>query len=202
MRFLQITSSALLGFVVTLALLVLMYTMIESADKNLDETEYYKIADFIQQQRQIDENIKQEKPEKPSEAQQPPPAIPKEQVDLIVPESAVNIALPRMFISVSVGLNGNFARDSDYIPVYVPQPMYPRRAQTRGIGGYAVIEVTITSAGAVRDPKLLEEDPSGYGFGKEALKASRKMKYNPRVIDGVAEEVSGVLYKFTFIIEK
>ena len=46
--------------------------------------------------------------------------------------------------------------------------------------------------------KLLEEWPENYGFGKSALKAADKLKYNPRVINGVAVEVPGVLYKFSF----
>jgi protein TonB len=39
-----------------------------------------------------------------------------------------------------------------YVPIYVPQPKYPRGALTRGKEGYAVIEVTVTTTGAVRDP--------------------------------------------------
>jgi TonB family protein len=73
------------------------------------------------------------------------------------------------------------------VPVYVPQPEYPRRALTRGKEGYAVIEVTVTTSGAVRDPELLEEFPEGWRFGHAALKAAKKLKYNPRVIDGQAQ---------------
>jgi TonB family protein len=73
------------------------------------------------------------------------------------------------------------------VPVYVPQPEYPRRALTRGKEGYAVIEVTVTTSGAVRDPELLEEFPEGWRFGHAELKAAKKLKYNPRVIDGQAQ---------------
>ena len=85
-----------------------------------------------------------------------------------------------------------------YIPIYVPQPKYPRRALVRGKEGYAVVEVTVTTTGAVRDPVPVEEFPEGWRFGRAALKAAKKLKYNPRVIDGQAQESSGVLYKFTF----
>ena len=51
---------------------------------------------------------------------------------------------------------------------------------------------------AMYNVKLLEEWPENYGFGKSALKAADKLKYNPRVINGVAVEVPGVLYKFSF----
>lgn len=83
-------------------------------------------------------------------------------------------------------------------PIYVPQPQYPRRAQTRGKEGYAVILVTVTTTGGIRDPVLIEEFPEGWGFGRAAVKAANKLKYNPFVIDGQAQEMSGVMYKFTF----
>jgi TonB family protein len=83
-------------------------------------------------------------------------------------------------------------------PIYVPQPQYPRRAQTRGKEGYAVILFTVTTTGGIRDPVLIEEVPEGWGFGRAAVKAANKLKYNPFVIDGQAQEMSGVKYKFTF----
>ena len=88
------------------------------------------------------------------------------------------------------------------IPVYVPQPQYPRRAQTRGKEGYAVISLIITSTGGVRDPVMIEEFPEGWGFGRAAVKAALKLKYNPRVVDGVSQEVTDVLYEFTFQMTK
>ena len=118
-----------------------------------------------------------------------------------VPDNAVSMAAPVVGGNLNVGL-GSFSRDSDYIPVYVPQPQYPRRAQTRGKEGYAVVEVIITTTGGVRDPKLLEELPEGWGFGRAAVKAATKLKYNPRVIDGVGQEVPNVLYKFSFNMAK
>jgi protein TonB len=65
-----------------------------------------------------------------------------------------------------------------------------------------VIEVIITTTGGTRDPIMVEEFPEGWGFGRAALKAASKLKYNPRVVDGVGQEVSGVLYKFTFQMAK
>ena len=107
------------------------------------------------------------------------------------------MSAPKVGGNLQVGL-GSFSRDSDYIPVYIPQPQYPRRAQTRGKEGYAVVEVIITTTGGVRDPIMVEEFPEGWGFGRAAVKAALKLKYNPRVVDGVGQEVPNVLYKFTF----
>ena len=60
----------------------------------------------------------------------------------------------------------------------------------------------VVTTGGVRDPKMSEEFPEGWGFGRAALKAADKLKYNPRVVDGVGQEVPGVLYKFSFQMAK
>ena len=65
-----------------------------------------------------------------------------------------------------------------------------------------MVEVIITTTGGVRDPVMVEEWPEGCGFGRAAIKAASKLKYNPRVVDGVGQEVTGVLYKFTFQMAK
>ncbi len=191
--------SAVFGIGITFGLFVLMYSLIEAGFEEKEEEGARKIADIWQPERELTENVKENKPEKPEDPAEPPPDLPDQQVEFEAPLDAVSIAAPRVATAGGIGL-GSFARDTDYIPVYVPQPQYPRRAQSRGTNGYAVIEVIITTTGGVRDPKLLEEYPTGYGFGRAAMKAANKLKYNPRVIDGVAQEVPGVLYKFTFQI--
>ena len=197
----RIGISGALGILVTLSLVILMYKLINSGVKELDEKEGIKIPDFLHVERETTTNAKKTEVKKPDDPEPPPPDIPQDQIDIEVPDSAVNISAPVVAVNPNAGL-GNFARDSDYIPVYIPQPQYPRRAQTRGKEGYAVVEVIITTTGGVRDPKMIEEFPEGWGFGRAALKAADKLKYNPRVVDGVGQEVPGVLYKFSFQMAK
>ena len=192
--------SAVLGVLVTLSLVFVMFKLIDSGNKDMDEQPAYKIPDFLHVERERTENAKMTEVEKPDEPEEMPD-IPEEQIEFEAPENAVNMAAPKAGGNLSIGHSG-FSRDSDYIPVYVPQPQYPRRAQTRGKEGYAVVQVIITTVGGVRDPIMVEEYPEGWGFGRSAVKAAKKLKYNPRVVDGVAEEVPGVLYKFTFQMAK
>ena len=192
--------SAVLGVLVTLSLVFVMFKLIDSGNKDIDEQPAYKIPDFLHVERERTENTKMTEVEKPDEPEEMPD-IPEEQIEFEAPEKAVNMAAPKAGGNLSIG-NSGFSRDSDYIPVYVPQPQYPRRAQTRGKEGYAVVQVIITTVGGVRDPIMIEEYPEGWGFGRSAVKAAKKLKYNPRVVDGVAEEVPGVLYKFTFQMAK
>jgi periplasmic protein TonB len=192
--------SAGLGFIVTLALVFVMFKLIDSGSKDMDEQPAYKIPDFLHVDRDRTENMKVTEVEKPDEPEEMPD-IPDEQIEFEAPENVVNMAAPQAGGELNIG-NSGFARDSDYIPVYVPQPKYPSRAQTRGKEGYAVVQVVITTMGGVRDPIMIEEFPEGWGFGRSAVKAAKKLKYNPRVVDGVPEEVPGVLYKFTFQMAK
>ena len=197
MNAIRLSLSSVLGLFITFGLVFVMFKLIDSGNKDMDEEKAIKIPDFLHVERELTENVKKTEVEKPDEPETPPPDIPEDQIEFEVPDNAVSMAAPKVSTSLNASL-GTFARDSDYIPVYVPQPQYPRRAQSRGKEGYAVIEVIITTTGGVRDPKLLEEDPEGWGFGRAAMKAALKLKYNPRVVDGVGQEVPGVLYKFTF----
>ena len=88
--------------------------------------------------------------------------------------------------------------DQDYVPLFVKTPEYPLQAQKRGREGYAVVELTVSKEGLVRNPIVIEEKPKGQKFGKAALKAASSLRYVPRVVDGEPVEVPGVLYKYNF----
>lgn len=89
--------------------------------------------------------------------------------------------------------------EGDHVPLVVVQPTYPRRAQERGIEGYVVVELTVAPDGSVPADSIfvVTAEPKGY-FEREALKTAAKFKYKPKVVDGIAQAVSGVRYQFTF----
>ena len=187
--------SAILGVVVTLALVFVMFKLIDSGNKDMDEQPAYKIPDFLHVERERTENTKITEVEKPDEPEEMPD-IPDEQIEFEVPEDTINMSVNLSAGDLNIG-NSGFARDSAEIPIYVPVPRYPSRAQNRGKEGYAVIQVTITEVGSAVDPVLLEEDPVNLGFGRSALRAATRLKYNPKVVDGVAVK-SSATYKFVF----
>ena len=87
---------------------------------------------------------------------------------------------------------------TDHIPIFVPRAEYPELARKRGIEGYAIIKFTISKEGRITDIVLIEESPESLGFGEEALKAGTRLLYAPRFVDGVAQEVPGHLFKYSF----
>lgn len=198
MAIVKFGTSAILGILVTFGLIVLMYTLIDSSDVEIDLEEPPKLPNVLhvdRDPRPILEVQKITPPVTPA----PPPARPPSENEP-PPEDVVRL-VPHPGPGPII-VEPSQRPDSEYIPVYTPQPKYPRRAQTRGTEGYAVIEVIITTTGGVRAPVLIEEYPEGWSFGKASLQAATKLKYNPRVVDGVAREVGGVRYKFSFEMAK
>jgi protein TonB len=90
--------------------------------------------------------------------------------------------------------------DTDTIPLVRVNPLYPARAQARGVQGWVLVEFTVTKQGTTANIVVLEADPKGY-FEQAATNAVKKYRYKPRVEDGVAVDRPGVQLVISFEIE-
>lgn len=189
----------LLAIPVAGGLFFIMQYLIASADPKIDTEKRTKLADIHMPEREIETNIEQ-KPDKVEDPEEPPPDLDTPDVDMDMDVEIVNVA-PQSQVDVSIGTGGGLTNDGEYLPIVKVAPIYPRRAQTRGISGYCIVEYTVTASGAIRDPVAVDCEPSGV-FEKASLKASLKFKYKPRVVDGEAIEVPGVQNKFTYELEQ
>ena len=80
------------------------------------------------------------------------------------------------------------------MPVFIKQPRYPRGAATHGKEGFAVIEVTVLPSGKVRDPRLIEERPEKFFFGKAAMRVAKQLRY----AENPDRPEQKTLYRYTF----
>ncbi len=90
--------------------------------------------------------------------------------------------------------------EGDYLPIVRVAPVYPARAQSRGLEGYVDMSFTVTSTGTVIDP-IVVFSTSGL-FERAASRAVLKFKYKPRVVDGIPVNVPGVKTRITFKMEE
>jgi len=193
--------SSALAVVVTLALLLLMHTLIETADKSIDEGKALKITDITMPDTEIETNLKEQKPEKVEDPEEPPPPLETPDVQDFDTKLAVNMAAtPKQTVNITAGV-GFGSSDGEYLPIVKVAAVYPRRAQTRGIEGYCIVEYTVTTTGATRDPQAIDCAPQGV-FEDASVKAALKFKYKPRVIDGSPVEVAGVRNRFLYELEE
>jgi TonB family protein len=64
-------------------------------------------------------------------------------------------------------------------PVKRVPPRYPRLAEQRGLQGEAIMVVIVDAEGNVTSTRLVHESPPGFDFGKAALKAASKWRFQP-----------------------
>ncbi|MBO6704436.1 MAG: TonB family protein [Pseudomonadales bacterium] len=87
--------------------------------------------------------------------------------------------------------------DGAFLPLVKVQPIYPRRAQSRGIEGYTVVEFDVGPDGSVRNPRVIDYHPNTV-FNATSINAVLKFRYKPKVENGTPVEVVGVQNRFTF----
>ena len=188
------------GIVVTFALLWLMQILIATGKDALTNSRDFRFVDFVRIKRDEVVNLDEDKPEKPPEPEQPPPEMPQPQVDPLDTSNTVDISIGRMGMNLDP-TRGNFAVvDGDYLPIVKVAPIYPRRAQTRGLEGWCLLEFTVTKTGTVRDARAIECTSSL--FERASVNAAGKFKYKPRVVDGQEIEVPGVSHIIRFEMEE
>ena len=195
----RVVVSGMLAVPVAIALFYVMQSLV-TREFEQEETEARKIADIVVPDKVIETNLKEVKPEKVEDPEEPPPDLEPIQFDTAIDMNTGNIA-PQASITLNLNATGMSSGDGEYLPIVKVAPIYPRRAQTRGITGYCIVEYTVTTTGAIRDPQAIDCQPQGI-FERASVKAAEKFKYKPRVVDGNAIEVAGVQNKFTFELEQ
>jgi protein TonB len=188
-----------LGGVATFLLFLLMQSVIKS-DRNALTAEKGRTLDIVRLEEDQELEIKQRKPKPPPPPDEPPPDMPQPEFDSSDISQGVDIGLVEVNVDLNIGGVGGFSSDGEYLPIVKVAPVYPRRAQTRGIEGYVIVEFVVTKTGAVINPVIIESKPPGI-FDRAALSAAVKFKYKPKVVNGEPIDVAGVRNRITFELE-
>ena len=89
---------------------------------------------------------------------------------------------------------------TNVVPLVRVNPEYPLQARARGIEGYVEVEFTITTAGTVKDARIVDARP-GEIFNRVALGAIRKWKYKPSTAGGIPVERQRVRVRLKFVLQ-
>lgn len=193
--------SIVIGTVVTLSLLFIMQLLIVTGKQALtDPRERHKL-EFVRVKKNESLNTEDLTPEKPPKPPETPPETPPQDMDNIDPDApTIDIAAPTVSADTNIGGPGGMnIAEGDYLPIVRVAPVYPSRALSRGLEGFVDMSFTVTTAGSVKDPIVLQSTSSL--FERAATRAVLKFKYKPRVVDGVPVEVPGVKTRITFELE-
>lgn len=194
--------AGLVGITITFMLYWLMSALVAAGRNALTEAPAGRIVDFVRVPNPPQLRTEQPKPEKPPRPQKAPEA-PEMRAEAVRPTvGGVNIGAMAvdsdLAVDVSAGLS---AADGEYLPIVKVEPIYPRRAQSRGIEGWVLLSFTVNETGSVTDPVVIDAEPAGV-FDSAAVAAVLRFKYRPRVIDGQAQVVRNVEHLITFQLER
>jgi len=192
--------SAALAFGVTCGLFYLMQALITKAAGELQEPAG-SLVDFVRLKKDTEPDLKKRELPKKQKPQEPPPppdlqlsrsSRPDQGLETM--EFAVDLGGADLEGGPSIGAVGG---DTDVIPVVRVNPQYPPRAAEKGIEGWVDLVFTVSAAGTVQDAEVVRAQPANV-FNRAALRAVRKWKYNPKVVDGKAVPRDDVRVRLAF----
>ncbi|MBT8081238.1 MAG: energy transducer TonB [Gammaproteobacteria bacterium] len=195
------TFSIVIGAIITVTLLFVMQLLIVTGKQALTKPRDRHQLEFVRVRRNENLNVDDIVPEKPPKPPETPPETPPQDLDNINPDApTINVAPPQVAASTDIGGPGGMnIAEGDYLPIVRVAPVYPARALSRGLEGFVDLQFTVTTAGTVEDPVVIQSTSSL--FERAAIRAVLKFKYKPRVVDGVPVPVPGVKTRITFMLE-
>lgn len=190
----------LAGVLMTFTLLWVMQILIATGKRAIVDDPGITLGDFIRVQKEEVVRRDEDEPEPPPDVLDPPPQTPPQARDDLDTSQRLSIGGPAGNLELGRLGGGRIGLgDGDFLPIVRVAPIYPRRAQTRGLEGQCLIEFTVTGDGSVRDAYAVQCTSSL--FERASIDAAMKFKYKPRVVDSVGVDVPGVQTIITFKLE-
>ncbi|MCW4438802.1 energy transducer TonB [Vibrio splendidus] len=191
-----------------LALFSFMAWMVDNGhQRSPDNSETLSFNMVMVEQEQEVQRRHRAVPEKPEMPEPPPEAKTSQSQAEVTPLNSMS-SLPSLDLNTSVdGLAINAPTFSDFgsnqqaMPLFRVEPRYPAKALKRGAEGHVIMSFTIDETGRPIDIQVTDANPRRM-FEREAMRALKKWKYQPKVVDGKAIAQVGQTVKLEFKLAK
>ncbi|MCG9555055.1 energy transducer TonB [Vibrio sp. Isolate31] len=191
-----------------LALFSFMAWMVDNGhQRSPDNSETLSFNMVMVEQEQEVQRRQRAVPEKPEIPEPPPEAQTSQSQAEVTPLNSMS-SLPSLDLNTSIdGLAINAPIFSDFgsnqqaMPLYRVEPRYPVKALKRGAEGHVIMSFTIDETGRPIDIQVTDANPRRM-FEREAMRALKKWKYQPKVVDGKAIAQVGQTVKLEFKLAK
>ncbi|EIK0774245.1 MULTISPECIES: energy transducer TonB [Vibrio] len=196
------------SLLISVSLFSFMAWMVDKGNQRAPEASEAVRFDMVMVENDADVQRRQRSvPEQPEPPQAPEPMdlsqadTQMEPMSQMTPVSALglNTALEGIAISAP-NLKGTMG-NQQALPLYRVDPRYPSKALKRRVEGYVIMRFTIDATGRPKDIEVIEAEPERM-FEREAIRALKKWKYQPKVEDGVSIEQFGQTAKVEFKLAK
>jgi len=195
----------ILGVGVVGLLFVAMQAMIKMSDFKGQKKDDFRITDYVEVKADITPPKTRNPPVKPPRPEPPPkqPAPPKIQNPSVqVNTLSVSAAPVEAVVSVNeAGFTTGAISDGSHLSVVKIAPIYPPRAQEKGLEGHCTVAYTVTKQGTTTNHRIDESDCSSRLFHKASINAAKKFKYKPSVRNGEMIDVPNVRNRFRYSLD-
>lgn len=197
--------SIIIGAAVTFGLFAFMAFLISGGATRNDTSEETPVIEITMDKQ---DSKAQQKPRVVPKPPPPPEQPPKP--DTTPPDSSSNIDTNLSFNmgGVAAGnaatgfkLGNMMTRDGDATPIVRIEPQYPIAAARDGKEGWVQLSFTINELGGVDDVSVIKAEPKRL-FDREAIRALKKWKYKPKIVDGKPLKQPGMTVQLDFTLEK
>ena len=193
-----------LGAAVTFGLFFLMQSLIAYGSARKQDEVMGRVIDFVMINKDSETQTKRRRPPRKLAEERPPEPPDLELSRARKPKNQNQNAAFGSFdfgdLSGQPHLGGA-PTDGDILPLVRIEPRYPARALQREIEGWVLLEFSISPAGTVVNPFIVDSEPPRT-FDRAALRAVSRWKYKPKVEDGTAVIRHGVQVVLTFELEE
>lgn len=197
--------SIIIGALVTFGLFWFMAALVGGGAQRADNsTESPVIEITMDRQDAKAQNKPRVVPKPPPPPEQPP------KPDTTPPDTSSNIdgaltfnagALDAGGPSTGLKLGSFMKADGDATPIVRIEPQYPIQAARDGKEGWVQLRFTINEIGGVDDVEVIAAEPKRL-FDKEAIRALKKWKYKPKIVEGQPQKQPGMTVQLDFKLDK
>ena len=196
-KYIPITAGA---FTTTSSLFFLMHSLVNHDELLIEEAKPTRFIDYVQVIDEPEPTLIDRKLVKPEDVPERPDPVEREYINDDNVDISIDPPAPTDPGLEPEGFLLDTYIDGAQVPLVRVQANYPRRALDRNISGWTVVAFTIDATGIVQDPYIIEAEPVGY-FERETLKAIKKFRYKPKVVNGQAQESHGQ-FRMVFSLEE
>ena len=189
-------SGHFIGLILAVIFFLLLAYIVKPSSESLKNENSFRVVDFIRLKK--DTSLREKTrtiPDRPEPPKKPPPP------DLVTPElqappQAPNLDIEFPDIAVPTDFKGAFlgpqsaGGNSQVIPLVRINPQYPRNELLAGVEGWVKVRFTVEPDGSVSSPKVIQSKPPRV-FDTAALRAIKKWKFKPKVVNGIAVQQDG-----------
>ncbi|TFH92382.1 energy transducer TonB [Vibrio ouci] len=192
-----------LAFVCAVSIFTFMAWMVDGGHQRAPQSTESLSFNMVMVENEQDVQRRQrtvpEQPKAPEVPEQMPTSQTETRLTEVSPMSQPSLGLNTAIdgLAISAPTFGDFGVNQQAMPLYRVEPRYPAKALKRGAEGYVIMSFTIDPTGKPTSIEVVEAKPKRM-FEREAIRALKKWKYQPKVIDGGAIAQVGQTVKLEF----